>query len=115
MRTPQAISSIVIRTDCKLEPEVQNEVKEVLMDKAAAVNSMIQFIETMVLRDPSIEILEDTPLVSSGLVDSFALVEVLLHLEKITNRKISAGDVSPSDLDSVGEMLLTAEKVGKAR
>ncbi len=85
------------------------------MDRTAAVNAMIEFIETRVLRDPGIKILEDTPLVSSGLVDSFALVEVLLHLEKVTNRKISPGDVSPNDLDSIAEMLRTADKIGKSR
>jgi acyl carrier protein len=80
-----------------------------------AINAMIEYLRAKVVRDPSVEILEDTPLVSSGLVDSFALIEVLLQLEKVTNRKISPSDVSPNDLDSVGQMLLTAEKVGKPR
>jgi hypothetical protein len=46
-------------------------------------------------------------------VDSFALIDVLLHLEKVTNRKISPGKVSPRDMDTVRQMLATAERVGK--
>jgi acyl carrier protein len=85
------------------------------MDKIALASEMIEFIGTVVWSDPGVEILVDTPLISSGLVDSFALVEVLLHLEKLTNRKIPPGEVSPSDLDSVREMLRTAETIGRPR
>ena len=74
---------------------------------------MIEYLKTKVLRNPSINIDEDTALVSSGIVDSFALIDVLLHLEKVTNRKISPGKVSPRDMDTVRQMLATAERVGK--
>jgi acyl carrier protein len=85
------------------------------MDEKALAQKMIEFIRTRVLRDPSLEIAEETPLLSSGLVDSFALVEVLLYLEEITRRKIYQEDVSLDDLDSVREMLLSAERVGRAQ
>jgi acyl carrier protein len=65
--------------------------------------------------DSSDEIAEDTPLVSSGLVDSFALIEVLLELEKVTKRKISPGKVGAKDMDTVSLMLKTAERVGIPR
>lgn len=76
---------------------------------------MIEYLKVRVLRNPTIEIHEETPLVSSGLVDSFALIEVLLHLENVTGRRISPGKVTPRDMDTVRLMLLTAERVGKAR
>jgi acyl carrier protein len=85
------------------------------MDEKALAQKMIEFIRTRVLRDPSLEIAEETPLLSSGLVDSFALVEVLLYLEEITRRKIYQEDVSLDDLDSVRQMLLSAERVGRAQ
>jgi acyl carrier protein len=83
------------------------------MDNKSQAQSMIEFLRIKVLRDASVELDEHTPLVSSGLVDSFALVEVLLELEKVTQRRIPARDVSPSDLDTVMQMLITAERVGK--
>jgi acyl carrier protein len=81
----------------------------------SAAEQMIGYLKTRVLRDPSINIDEDTVLVSSGLVDSFALIDVLLHLERVMNRKISPGKVSPRDMDTVRQMLSTAERVGKPR
>jgi acyl carrier protein len=85
------------------------------MMNAFLTEQMIEYLKAKVLRDPSIKIDEDTTLVSSGLVDSFALIDVLLHLEKVTNRKISPGKVSPPDMDTVRQMLATAERVGKIR
>ena len=68
-----------------------------------------------ILSNPSADITEDTPLVSSGLVDSFALIEVLLELETVTKRKISPGKVGATDMDTVNLMLATAERVGVRR
>ncbi len=76
---------------------------------------MIDYLKKQVLHNSKIEINEDTPLVSSGLVDSFALVEVLLEVEKLTGRRIPAGRVSPPDMDTVREMLAVAEMVGTVR
>ena len=39
------------------------------------------------------ELTEDTPLVSSGLIDSFALIEIFLELQRITGRKVPASKV----------------------
>ena len=85
------------------------------MVNGSLAQQMIEYLKTKVLRNPSINIDEDTTLVSSGLVDSFALIDVLLHLEKVTDRKISPGKVSPPDMDTVRQMLTTAERVGKPK
>jgi acyl carrier protein len=67
------------------------------------------------IRKPALVIDENTPLVSSGLVDSMALGDVLLTLEDLTNKNISPGRVKPKDLDTVAKMFATAERVGKPR
>jgi acyl carrier protein len=76
-----------------------------------------QMIEHIVrlIRKPSISIDENTPLVSSGLIDSMALVDLLLKLEDLTHRRIPAGKVQPKDMNTVALMFATAERVGKAR
>jgi acyl carrier protein len=76
-----------------------------------------QMIETIrrLIRKPTLEIDENTPLVSSGLVDSMALGEVMLTLEDLTNTRISPGAVKPKDLDTVAKMFATAQRVGKPR
>lgn len=59
------------------------------------------------------DINEDTPLVSSGLIDSFALIEIFLELQKISGRKVPASKVQAKDMDTVRLMFATAERFGK--
>jgi acyl carrier protein len=77
----------------------------------------LQMIEHVVrlIRKPNVKIDENTPLVSSGLIDSMALVDLLLKLEDLTRMRIPAGKVQPKDLDTVALMFATAQRVGKAR
>lgn len=76
---------------------------------------MIEYLKSKVLQDSSLELELDTPLVTSGLVDSFALIDVLLELEKVTERRIPASRVNPKDLNTVREMLQTADRLGTAK
>jgi acyl carrier protein len=85
------------------------------MARSTEAQAMIDYVKKNLLIDSSEEIGEETPLVSSGLVDSFALIEVLLELEKVTRRKISPGKVGAKDMDTVSLMLRTAERVGIPR
>ena len=67
------------------------------------------------IRKPGVTIDENTPLVSSGLIDSMSLVDLLLKLEDLTQKRIPAGKVQPKDMDTVAKMFATAERVGKPR
>jgi acyl carrier protein len=80
----------------------------------AEAQQMIQHIVDLI-RKPGVLIDENTPLVSSGLIDSMALVDLLLKLEDITHKRIPAGKVQPKDMDTVAKMFATAERVGKVR
>jgi acyl carrier protein len=75
---------------------------------------MIEYI-VQLTRKPGLSIDENTPLVSSGLIDSMTLVDLLLKLEDLTNRRIPAGKVQPKDMDTVSKMFATADRVGKPR
>ncbi len=75
---------------------------------------MIAHIRALI-RKPSVTIDENTPLVSSGLIDSMALVDLLMKLEDLTHKRIPAGKVQPKDMDTVAKMFATAERVGKPR
>jgi acyl carrier protein len=67
------------------------------------------------IRKPGVALDENTPLVSSGLIDSMALVDLLVKLEELTHLRIPAGKVQPKDLDTVAKMFATAQRVGKPR
>jgi len=75
---------------------------------------MIEHIVQLV-RNPNLRLDENTPLVSSGLIDSMALVDLLLKLEDLTHLRIPPGKVQPKDMDSVAKMFATAQRVGKPR
>jgi acyl carrier protein len=78
------------------------------------VQEMLEHI-VQLIRKPGIRIDENTPLVSSGLIDSMALVDLLLKLEDLTHKRIPAGKVQPKDMDTVAKMFATADRVGKLR
>ena len=76
-----------------------------------------QMIEHVVqlIRRPGLTINENSLLVSSGLIDSMALVDLLLKLEDLTHMRIPPGKVQPKDMDTVAKMFTTAQRVGKPR
>ena len=74
---------------------------------------IIAYIKQEVICRPDAHIAEDTPLVSSGLIDSLALVNILLKVEDVTGTRIPAGKVRAKDMDSVQLMLATAQRLGK--
>ena len=84
------------------------------MDTVQAA-AMIRYLKEKVLHKPDMAIDPETPLVSSGIVDSFALVETLFELERITNLRIPEVKVAPADMDTVRKMCETAARLGKPR
>ena len=80
----------------------------------AETQQMIALVVALIRR-PGVTIDENTPLVSSGLIDSMALVDLLLKLEDLTHKRIPPGKVQPKDMDTVAKMFATAERVGKPK
>jgi acyl carrier protein len=85
------------------------------MSEAEEAHIILDYLATNVIRRPGIQLSAESSLIKSGLVDSFALVDVLLKLEEVTNMRIPASKVQPKDLDTVNLMLATARRVGKPR
>jgi len=80
----------------------------------AEAQQMIEHVVRLI-RKPGLTIDENTSLVSSGLIDSMALVDLLLKIEDLTHMRIPAGKVQPKDMDTVAKMFATAQRVGKPR
>jgi len=80
----------------------------------AEAQQMIDHIARL-LRKPGLALDVHTPLVSSGLIDSMALVDLLVKLEDVTHLRIPPGKVQPKDMDTVALMFATAQRVGKPR
>ena len=86
-----------------------------MTDSTKDAKELIDYICKEIIRRPDVQIAVDTPLVSSGLIDSFSLVDVLSKLGDLTAMRIPAGKVQPKDMDTVNLMLSTAHRVGKPR
>ena len=76
---------------------------------------LIDYILREIVRRPGVRIEEDTPLVSSGLIDSLALVDILAKLEDVLGMRIPAGKIQANDMDTVQLMLATAQRVGRKK
>ena len=78
------------------------------LDKAALLNYLADHA-----RDDLSNVKEDTELFSSGLIDSFAMVDLLMFLEKHTGARLGPEDIDLANLDTIGRILAFAEKRGK--
>ena len=75
------------------------------MTSSSPEQQLIDYIKRRILKDDDATVDIDTALVSSGLIDSFSLVEVLQEVEVVGGLRIPAGKVQPEDLDTVRSML----------
>ncbi len=85
------------------------------MTETEQAQALLNYLSANVLRRRDIQLTADSSLVASGLIDSFALVDVLVKLEEVSEVRIPAGKVQPKDMDTVNLMLAMAKRVGKPR
>lgn len=55
---------------------------------------------------------DDTPIFSSGMLDSFNMIELVSQFEKLAGKKVRALDVSPENFDTIGRMAALASRLG---
>jgi len=82
-------------------------------DTSELMKQLTTYIAEKVMKGKGAAINEDTPLVSSGLIDSFAMIEIFLELQKIVGKKVPASKVQAKDMDTVRSMFAMADKFGK--
>lgn len=73
-------------------------------------NDLIEFLETDLGVDTD-GLDAETPLFSSQLVDSFALVTLMMFLEREAGIRISPADVNLDNMDTIGRMLRYVSRV----
>ncbi len=67
---------------------------------------ILEYIRTSTwTRDDDIELDENTPLISSGIVDSFSMVSLKRFLEKKYNISIPDDEASPKAFDTVDSII----------
>jgi len=73
-------------------------------------DNLLDFIRNQLGVDSS-SLTDDTPLFSSGLIDSFSLVSMMSFVETEGRFRISPVDVSLDNLDSIGRILRYVERM----
>lgn len=79
-----------------------------------SVNAQLsEFISAEILKDPSRRIDEHEALISSGLVDSFSLVDLALFVEDTFGVQIDDAELTADVFDSVEELsaIITARQI----
>ena len=72
--------------------------------------SLIDYLHTKQGIDPSQIESDDTELFSSGLLDSFSMVDLIMFIETEGGFKLNPTDVNLENLDSVGRILAFAQE-----
>ncbi len=75
---------------------------------ALTKQELLEYLSTHA-RDDLSEVTEDTELFSSGLIDSFAMVDLLLFLEKHTGGRLGPEDVDLDNFDTIGRIIKFVE------
>jgi acyl carrier protein len=66
---------------------------------------LIEFIKNEFVIDDGTELLSDTKLISSGIIDSFSLVSVQLFIEREFGKKIPNSKMTVENCDSVTQII----------
>jgi len=73
-----------------------------------------RYIAEEILKDPTLDIADDEPLISSGLVDSFSLVDLGLFIEKTFGVRLHDSELNADTFDTlVALAALVAARQGK--
>lgn len=75
--------------------------------------ALVKFLNSKTRADLS-AIDDDTPLFSTGMVDSFTMVDLLMWLQEQTGSRLGPEDISVENFDSVGRILAFAAARSKS-
>jgi acyl carrier protein len=68
------------------------------------VQTLATYIATQILKQPKRTIQPDEPIISSGLVDSFSLVDLSIYIEKVFNVRIEDTELNRETFDTLDQL-----------
>lgn len=75
------------------------------MDEATVREQLRTFITTKLIRDPSYPLQDGEPIISGGLIDSFALAELGVYVEDAFDVYIPDPDLTVAKMDTLDLMV----------
>jgi acyl carrier protein len=76
----------------------------------STVANLSRFITTRILRQPSRALAADDKLISSGLIDSFHLVDLSLHIENEFGVRLEDTELNVQTFDTLGQLVELIEQ-----
>jgi acyl carrier protein len=73
-------------------------------------HSLSQFIASQILKQPQRQIAPDETLISSGLIDSFSLVDLALFVEQSLGVHIDDTELNADSFDSLEQLVALIEE-----
>lgn len=67
--------------------------------------SLRDFLLREILRDPDYPLQDDEPLISSGLIDSFSLVDIALWAENTHGVRIEDNELTADNFDTLAQLV----------
>ena len=75
----------------------------------AVISTLEQYVATKVLKQPNRKISPDEPLISSGLIDSFSLMDLALFVEDTYGIRIEDTELDADTFDSLNQLAALIE------
>ena len=73
------------------------------------ISSLEKFIATQILKQPTRKIAADEPLISSGLIDSFSLMDLALYTEDTFGVRIEDTELNANTFDNLTQLAALIE------
>jgi acyl carrier protein len=74
------------------------------MEKSEVIGLISSRIASEILKQPDKLISADEPLISSGLIDSFSLVDLAIQVEELFNVRIEDFELNSDTFDSLNQL-----------
>jgi acyl carrier protein len=85
-----------------------------MVDRSQLREELVRFLDTIARPGPSIDAIDDdTNLFDSGLLDSLAVIQIILHLEQQHDVNMGAQGIDPNDLGSISGILTAIQRASE--
>lgn len=82
--------------------------------RARSREELIDFLASISPSTSPLEYISDeTNLIDAGIIDSFALIQIILHLEQVHGVDLQASGTDPNDLDTLSGILSAIREGGQ--
>ena len=68
------------------------------------ISNLERFVATQILKQPNRTIAAEEPLISSGLIDSFSLMDLVLHVEDTFGVRIEDTELNADTFDTLKQL-----------